>query len=76
MQGRYEIISNYFGYFNERRVIATTEFISDAKFICEAMSKALENRPFVFEYRKTTEDYDPVYDNDEDLFTLFKHIVD
>lgn len=76
MQGRYEIISNYFGLFNERRVVAVAEYISDAKFICEAMNKALDDRPFIFEYRKTTDEYDPLYDNDENLFTLFKDVVE
>ena len=76
MQGRYEIISNYFGLFTERRVIAVAEYISDAKFICESLNKALDDRPFIFEYRKTTDEYDPLYDNDEDLFTLFKDVVE
>ena len=71
MQGRYEIHSTYFGLFDDERIIAVTDNIVDAKFICDAMNKALSERPFLFTIRKTTDDYIPELDDDKSLFTLF-----
>ena len=71
MQGRYEIRSTYFGLFDDERVIAVTDNIVDAKFVCDAMNKALSERPFVLEIRKVADDYIPELDDDESLFTLF-----
>jgi len=67
MNGRYEIVSCYFGLFEEKRVIAVTDNLPDAKFICTAMNKALDDRPFIFQIRKVAKEYDDILDEDTDL---------
>ena len=62
MEGRYAIISDYFGLFDEKRTIAVTDSITDAKFIVEALEKALEDRPFLFSCEKLVKDFNPILD--------------
>ena len=71
MKARYSITSDYFGLYDETRIIATTDNIRDANFICEALNKALEDRPFIFKYEKICEDYDEILDDKTSIFYLF-----
>ena len=72
MNGRYEIISEYFGLFEERSVICVTDSLTDAKFIVEALEKALEDRPFTFSHRKIAKEYVFLYDEEPDNILFCK----
>ncbi len=62
MKGRYKIICDYFGLFDDRRTICVTDNLSEAVFICEAMNKAYEDRPFDFDFQKIATDVSETLD--------------
>ena len=72
MNGRYAIISEYFGLFDEKRTLCVTDSIVDAKFIVEALEKALEDRPFAFSYKKLAKDINPLFDSEKGLFDFLE----
>ena len=49
----YMVIEHYYGKFDDKRIIAYTPTIQDAKIIVERMEKAMEDRPFSFTYKRT-----------------------
>ena len=62
MRQRYLIHREYFGKFDDDVVIAVTESLSEAAFICENLNKAFEDRPYSFDFRKVANDVDPALD--------------
>ena len=62
MKGRYKIICDYFGLFDDKRTICVTDNLSEAVFIVEAMNKAFEDRPFSFDFEKVAKDVSDTLD--------------
>lgn len=62
MKGRYKIICDYFGLFDDSRTICVTDNLSEAVFIVEAMNKAYEDRPFDFDFKKVARNVDEALD--------------
>lgn len=62
MTGRYKIIRDYFGLFDDRSTICVTDKLSEAVFICEAMNKAFDDRPFDFDFEKVAPEVDDALD--------------
>lgn len=62
MQGRYEIIGKYYGLFDDKKVLCVTDSLTDAINICDAFSKVYEDRPFDFDFKKTTNKIDEILD--------------
>ena len=62
MKGRYKIICDYFGLFDDKRTICVTDKLSEAVFIVEAMNKAFEDRPFSFDFEKVAKDVSDTLD--------------
>ena len=72
MNGRYAIIVEYYGLFEDIRRIAVVDNIVDAKFIVDALEKALDDRPFSFSYKKLVKDFDPLLDSEKSLFDFLE----
>lgn len=59
MKGRYKIIQEYFGLFDEKRAIAVTDALSEAVYLCETLNKAEEDRCTVeYDFKKTVKEVD------------------
>lgn len=62
MDQRYEIYREYFGKFDEVVVIAITDCLMDAVFICESLNRVFEDRPYNFNFIKIVEGIDQSLD--------------
>lgn len=58
MQGRYKIIRDYFGLFDDKSTICVTDSLQEAVNLCEALNRVYEDRPFDFDFEKVAKDVD------------------
>ena len=63
---RYKIWCDYYGLFNQRRVIAFADNIDDCKMLIDALEKSYTGRPFSFK-AELIADYDESKDEVVDL---------
>ena len=62
MRQRYPIHREYFGKFDDDAVIAVTESLTEAAFICESLNEVFKDRPYIFDFTKVANDVDPALD--------------
>ena len=62
LRQRYLIHREYFGKFDDDVVIAATESLTEAVFICEELNKVFGERPYNFDFRKVENTVDPALD--------------
>lgn len=71
MTGRYKIIRDYFGLFDNKDTICVTDSLFEAVTLCEMLNKATDDRPFDFDFEKVATDVDKVLD-----FILVESLLD
>ena len=62
MTGRYKIIRDYFGLFDDKTDICVTDSLWEAVTLCETLNKATDDRPFDFDFEKVANDVDKALD--------------
>lgn len=62
MTGRYKIIRDYFGLFDDKSTVCVTDSLQETVNLCEALNRVYEDRPFDFDFEKVATDVDEVLD--------------
>ena len=62
MNGRYKIIQDYFGLFDQKTTLCVTDSLFNAVQLCEQLNESTKDRPYDYDFEKVVDEVDDALD--------------